>query len=175
MLHHNTQRSTFAIDITMASCQPPVKVKSTYSLYVAVSCAMKEHSLLNIKCAFDFSELSFLPLNQGTTTRVSFSKRGFYKNRDYRDVVRSTKNWLQMIYMNFFIWQKMRIHLTVFCFVSLIQFHRSLENKSLPAEELPQVQILNPLNAFDWMIHGPFVKSCNLFKFISISPKLNDL
>lgn len=94
----------FAIDIAMASCQPPVKVKSTYSLYIAVSCAMKEHSLLNIKCAFDFSELCFLP-----------------------------------------------------------------------AEELPQVQILNPLNAFDWMVHGPFIQSRNLFKFVGVSSKLNDL
>ncbi|KAG7225732.1 hypothetical protein INR49_012318 [Caranx melampygus] len=27
MLHHNTEGSTFAIDIAMAPCQPPVKVK----------------------------------------------------------------------------------------------------------------------------------------------------
>lgn len=61
LLHHNTEGSTFAIDIAMASCQPPVKVKCTYSLYVAVSCAMKQHSLLNIQCALDFSQLCFLP------------------------------------------------------------------------------------------------------------------
>lgn len=57
----NTEGSTFAIDIAMASCEPPVKVKCTYSLYVAVSCAMKQHSLLNIQCALDFSQLCFLP------------------------------------------------------------------------------------------------------------------
>lgn len=51
----------FPIDIAMASCEPPVKVKSTYSLYVTVSCAMKQHSLLNIQCALDFSQLCFLP------------------------------------------------------------------------------------------------------------------
>lgn len=58
---HNTEGSTFAIDIAMASCQPPVKVKCTYSLYVAVSRAVKQHSLLNIQCALDFSQLCFLP------------------------------------------------------------------------------------------------------------------
>lgn len=62
MLHHNnTEGSTFAIDIAMAPSEPPVKVKCTYSLYVAVSCAMKQHSLLNIQCALDFSQLCFLP------------------------------------------------------------------------------------------------------------------
>lgn len=61
MPRHNTEGSTFAIDIAMASCQPPVKVKRTYSLYVAVSCAVKQHSLLNIQSALDFSQPCFLP------------------------------------------------------------------------------------------------------------------
>lgn len=56
--------AAFAIDIAMASCQPPVKVKCTYSLYVAVSCAVKQHSLLNIQCALDLSQLCFLPAEE---------------------------------------------------------------------------------------------------------------
>lgn len=55
------QKSTFAIDIAMASREPPVKVKCTYSLYVAVSRAVEQHSLLNIQCSLDFSQLCFLP------------------------------------------------------------------------------------------------------------------
>lgn len=54
-------RSTFAKDIAMAPCQAPVKVKCTYSLYVAVSGAVKQHSLLNVHRALDFSQLCFLP------------------------------------------------------------------------------------------------------------------
>lgn len=54
----------FAIDIAMAPRKPPVKVKSTYSLYVAVSRAVEQHSLLDIQCSLDFSQLCFFPAEE---------------------------------------------------------------------------------------------------------------
>lgn len=94
----------FAIDVTVASCQPPVKVKRTYSLYVAVSGAMKQHPLLYVQSSLDFSQLGF------------FS-----------------------------------------------------------AEEFPQIQILDPLDGFDWMIHCPFIESGHFFKLICVSDELDKL
>lgn len=45
----------------------------------------------------------------------------------------------------------------------------------LPAEEFPQVQVLNPLDGFDRMIHRPFVQSGDFFKLVRVSSELDEL
>lgn len=45
----------------------------------------------------------------------------------------------------------------------------------LPAEEFPQVQVLNPLDGFDRMIHRPFIQSCYFFKLVGVSAELDEL
>lgn len=52
---------TFAVDVAVASRQPPVKIKCAYCLNVAVPGAVEQHSLLNVQCALHFSQLGFLP------------------------------------------------------------------------------------------------------------------
>lgn len=45
----------------------------------------------------------------------------------------------------------------------------------VPAEEFPQVQVLNPLDGFDWMIHRPFIQSGHFFKLVGVSSELDEL
>lgn len=44
-----------------------------------------------------------------------------------------------------------------------------------PAEEFPQIQILDPLYALDWMVHGPLVQPGHLFELVCVSSELDEL
>lgn len=52
---------TFAVHAAVAPCEPPVEVKSAYSLNVTVSCSVEEHSLLDVQRALDLLQLRLLP------------------------------------------------------------------------------------------------------------------
>lgn len=52
---------TFAVHAAVAPREPPVEVKSAYSLNVTVSCSVEEHSLLDVQRALDLLQLRLLP------------------------------------------------------------------------------------------------------------------
>lgn len=61
MPHQKREGFTFAVHAAVAPREPPVKVKSAYSLNVTVSCSVEQHSLLDVQRALDLLQLSLLP------------------------------------------------------------------------------------------------------------------
>lgn len=97
------QAGTFAVDVAVASRQPPVKVEGAYRLYVTVPGAVEQHSLLDVQCALHFSQLGFLPKERHfhlqTWTLYVFASLCVQKNSHLQKNSHKSKFWILCMHL----------------------------------------------------------------------------